>query len=302
MVLPIGKHQELLMARTDPANVEVHGATRRSERVRLRIPIDVEGRDERGVAFRERTHTLVINREGARITAEHSLQSGDTIKVTNLQTGASGPFLVVGPMGRSLGEEPEWGVEYLDPRQDFWGIYFPSGDASEVDPGQVDALVECDACQARELAKLTLDEYRALSSQGFLARYCHQCGEERNWKFGYVRALEQTVPPWDMEESASAGQVSDESDHRRAVRLAVKLPVRIRLQDGREEVTRTENLSKSGVCFVSDLEMSLGALIRLSLGYVLGNKEEEATARIVWRRPIEDSKRYLYGVHLEGPH
>jgi len=106
--------------------------------------------------------------------------------------------------------------------------------------------------------------------------------------------------PWEAN-AALEGQPPGEGgeEKRRAKRLAVKLPVRIRLPNGREEVARTENLSRMGVCFVSDLEMQPDDLIHLTIGYVLGGKEGEVMARVVWRRAIEETNRFVYGVHLE---
>ena len=79
----------------------------------------------------------------------------------------------------------------------------------------------------------------------------------------------------------------------------MKLPVRIRLPNGREEVARTENLSRMGVCFVSDLDMQPEDLSHLTIGYAPGEKQGEAMARVVWRRAIEGSNRPVYRGHIE---
>src|SRR5260370_41994678 len=84
---------------------------RRSERVLLRIPIDIEGKDAAGKAFKEVTTTLVINRGGARISLKHTLKADDRITITNLQTPISCPFRVVRQTGQTHGEGAERGVE-----------------------------------------------------------------------------------------------------------------------------------------------------------------------------------------------
>lgn len=91
-------------------------------------------------------------------------------------------------------------------------------------------------------------------------------------------------------------------EKRRAKRLTIKLPVRIRLEDGRQEVARTENLSKTGVCFVTSLVINPQDRILVTVGYSPGSKEEEIPAEMVWRRELEGTSRYLYGVRLEHGH
>jgi len=65
---------------------------RSSERVLLRIPIRVEGKDTFGNAFDEITHTLVINRTGGLIVVLHLLKPGAMIKITNMKTQVSCSF------------------------------------------------------------------------------------------------------------------------------------------------------------------------------------------------------------------
>jgi PilZ domain len=282
------------MADHEPAGLS--GTARRSERVYLRIPIEVQGEQATGVWFSELTHTLIINRHGARICLAHSVRPNASLTVTNLQTGVSCPFRAIGRVGKSLGNAPEWSVECLRPGIDFWGIYFPLRDGTRAQSENVDALLECTACSSRELAKLALSQYRDLSSRGFLRRRCRKCGSESEWRFGHIQTLDPHAPA--RHRGAPLASLPDEAKCE-AQRLTVRLPVRIRLPDGRAEVTRTENLSKTGVCFVSDLEMEPGEFIRLTVGYVPGGKAEEAAARVVWRRPIDGTNHWVCGVHLE---
>jgi hypothetical protein len=262
---------------------------RRSERVFLRIPIEIAGKDSKGRDFRAKSFTVVINRHGARVSAGPSLLFvGQRIAITNLQNGASCPFRVVGQVGRSLGEGPEWGVESLDPSVEIWGITFPSRLESPLEKERVDALLECGGCSSRELAKLTIEEYHTLASTEILRRRCEKCGQPTPWRFGSAEADTEVIP-----ESGAAA-----AERRRARRHTVRLPVRVRLADGRTSVARTENLSRTGVCFVSDVPMEPGQLIQLTVGYWSGGHQEEATAKIVWRRPMEGSSRFVYGVQL----
>ncbi len=274
-------------------------ARRRTERVLLRIPIEVKGETSNGVPFSEKTFTLVVNRDGGRIPLKNTLKLNDSLTITNLQTKVSCPFRVVERTTDTIGDGlPEWGVECLEPDVNFWGINFPKRMMVQAAPEMVDALLECSKCQARELAQLSLEQYRQLISQSALDRNCAQCSAQTQWVFGFVEGeLEEEAEP--AGRPAEAVPVAPGIERREAKRMTVKLPVRIRLEGGREEVARTENLSKTGVCFASDLEMKTGDMIRVTVGYAEGGQEGEMAARIVWRKPVEGTSRALYGVRLE---
>ncbi|MGD0920393.1 MAG: PilZ domain-containing protein [Terriglobia bacterium] len=272
---------------------------RRSERVLLRIPIEVKGTDAEGKPFTEKTHTLVINRHGARIGLKAPLKPEARVTITNRQSAMSCPFRVVGRTGKCLGEGPEWGVECLEPGVNFWGISFPDKAAEPTAQEGIDALVECAMCRFRELAQLTLEEYRSMITQGSVHRDCPECGAETEWRFGFAEAEPEEALPAQPSASAPASPAVEGEERRRAKRLTIKLPVRIRLQDGSEEVARTENLSKTGVCFSSSLMIRPEDRVFLTVGYTPGGSEEEVAARLVWRREIEAGATALYGVRLE---
>ena len=272
---------------------------RRSERVLLRIPIEVKGTDAAGKPFTEKTSTLVINRHGARIALKTPLEPEAHITIINRQSAMSCPFRVVGRTSKSLGEGPEWGVECLQPEENFWGISFPDKVAAPTAQEVIDALVECAACSSRELAQLTLEEYRTIITQGSLRRDCPGCGGMTEWRFSFAEAEPEEAIPAQPSAPAAASPAADGAERRRAKRLTIKLPVRIRLQDGSEEVARTENISKTGVCFSSGLMIRPQDRILLAVGYTPGLSAEEMPARLVWRREIEGGGKALYGVRLE---
>jgi len=273
---------------------------RRSERVLLRIPIEVKGIDEGGKAFKEVSTTLVINRGGARISLKRTLRVDARITITNLQTQISCPFRVVGMAGHTHGEGPECRVECLKEELNLWGIIFPEKKTTiGVEPAEqesIDALLECSVCHARELAPLTPEKYHALSSRLFLSRNCTHCGVPTAWKFAFIEADRGAAPALQVPQAAAS---SKGKEHRRAKRLTVKIPIRIRVSDGGGEITRTENLSKTGVCFISSRKMQVGEVIKITVGYEPGKNESEISARVAWVRPQEGTSRTIYGVQLE---
>jgi len=140
--------------------------SRKSERVLLKIPIRVEGRDDLGKAFEETTFTLVVNRSGGLIAVSHLLKLGETIKITNLRTQISCSFEVVRRAALSLSGNPEWGVKCLAPEAEIWGVHFPPRTEQTPQADLTHALLECRVCSSREMAGLTGEQYQRLSAFG----------------------------------------------------------------------------------------------------------------------------------------
>lgn len=283
------------MAQKAPAKVE---ETRRTERVLLKIPIQVRGKQADGTPFKENSSTLVINRDGARIGLKSSLRPGDQVTIKNLQNELSCPFRVVGRTSKSLGEGPEWGVECLEPEVKFWGIHFPDKATTPAAQELIDALLECSSCHFRELAQLTPEQYRSLVSQSSIVRKCGQCARETAWVFGFADAEAEEAGAPQLAPTAASPAPDVAREQRRAKRLTVKVPVRVRSAQGLEELTRSENLSASGVCFISRLIMKQGDHLRITVGYAPGGSEAELPARVVWRRVLEGVDKACYGVHI----
>jgi hypothetical protein len=87
-------------------------------------------------------------------------------------------------------------------------------------------------------------------------------------------------------------------ERRRVKRVALKLPVRVRLEDGRQDIIRTENYSKSGACIISTLDLNENDKVLLTIGYAGGSSDLETPARVVWRRPLEGTKMTAYGMEF----
>jgi hypothetical protein len=273
---------------------------RRSERPLLHIPLLVEGSDADGKPFKERTSTVLINRTGARISLKNSVRPGDQITITNLLMRQSSAFRVVGRTETSIGQDPEWGVECLEPIEAFWVVIFPEKREHLPPANIVDALLECRECHVREMAKLVLDDYRELNTQGLLKRDCPKCRAEREWVLGTVDAWLEDADSKLSDPVYSRISTLPRSQRRSAKRYVVMLPVRIRHGEGAEEVTRTEIVSQMGMCFSSNLVMKEGDAVFLTVGDLSEDPQVEVSARIVWRRPLGGSKS-LYGVRINDP-
>jgi hypothetical protein len=270
-----------------------------SERVLLRIPIRVEGKDTLGNPFDEIAYTLVLNRSGGLIAVSHLLQPGTVLKITNLKNQISCSFQVVMRAARSFSGTPEWGVKCLEPELDLWGIHFPTRAEEPPQPDLVHVLLECQACFSREMAALTREQYRRLVQQTSLSSPCPKCRTTRDWKFAVMEAGLERASSGLTGPSAPGLSWPGGVERREEKRLAVKLPLGVRLPDGSEEATTTENISKSGLCFACGLDMHVGERVYLRVG--LDNPEElsDVPARIIWRRLAGSKGRAYYGAKLE---
>lgn len=271
---------------------------RRSERVLLRIPIEVSGTGADGKPFLEKTFTLVINRNGARISLKGCPSPNSRLSVTNLHSQKSCPFRVVGRIEKSLGQGVEWGVECLQPDDNFWGIAFPSKGKTGEPQESVDALMECAACGFVELIALTLEQYRGVVKEGSLSRFCAKCAAVRPWGLSFARTEATPGMGPDPARATQKPSPAPQTERRRSKRLTVKVPVRVRLANGGEELTRSENLSRIGLCLISCLEIAEGEKILVTVGLTPDGAQAEEPARIVWRRSLQGPSQTLYGLEL----
>jgi len=274
---------------------------RRSERALLRIPIRVEGEDVRGNPFFEVTSTLVVNRSGGLIMAWHQLEPGSMIKITNMENQVSACFQVITRASRSLSGTPEWGIKCLEPNVEIWGVYFPTKAEEPCQADLVHVLLECQECFSREMAALTVQQYRRLLAQSSLPRYCPKCRATKDGKLGFVEAELHHVSPSLAAAAGSELPAREGGDLRQDKRLVVKLPVVIRLADGSEETSTSENISKSGLCFSCNLEMKVGDRVYVSVAAGTPVEQRDIPSRVVWRRPVDEKGRALYGIKLEEP-
>ena len=272
---------------------------RGSERALLTIPIRVEGKDALGNTFEESTSTLMVNRDGGLITLSHLLQPGAVIKITNVSNHISCSFQVVERASRSLSGRPEWGVKSLQPEVEIWGVHFPTRGEAPPQADVIHVLLECQDCSSREMAALTVHQYHRLLEHSSLPRACPKCNAAKHWKLGFVEVQLEEIPPSFPVAKASGPTPPQGANQRRDKRLVIKLPLGVRLPDGRKESSTTENISKSGLCFACSLEMQIGDIVYVRIGLDGPGEEPDIPARIMWRRPLVGKGRTFYGVRLE---
>jgi hypothetical protein len=116
------------------AKPETQGASRRSTRLAIAIPITINGKDSGGHTFKENSRTVVINKHGAKILTFHDLGLGTEITIENRALGRSAQANVVWQGERSSPKDPiEVGIQLVH-AENIWGIEFPPDDWQEGPP------------------------------------------------------------------------------------------------------------------------------------------------------------------------
>ena len=103
------------------------GHRRRSQRVKVRIPIIVRatGSDKRSVL--EKTHTIVLNAHGALILLGMSVSVNQLIFLQNVKTEEE-LLCRVTTVGSNILGKAQVGVEFITPDPEFWGVASPPKD------------------------------------------------------------------------------------------------------------------------------------------------------------------------------
>jgi hypothetical protein len=103
---------------------------RRSERVLLRIPITLFGLSKDNQHISIEAETADISRGGALVHATCAFRPGAILDVTSKFTRQCEKFRVIWMSDQQKHGQFEIGIEMLTPRDDFWGITFPSRSAA----------------------------------------------------------------------------------------------------------------------------------------------------------------------------
>ena len=98
---------------------------RNSERILMRVPVEVHGTAADGSPLEEKTHTGVVGTLGAMVRMSRVLQTGTKVTITNRFSQQTAQFRVVWAKDYQEGDYWEIGLESLDRLDDFWGVRFP---------------------------------------------------------------------------------------------------------------------------------------------------------------------------------
>ncbi|HVA00049.1 MAG TPA: PilZ domain-containing protein [Terriglobia bacterium] len=265
---------------------------RRSDRVSIEVPIEVAGSD-----FLDQTRAVLVSRHGGKIVLNRILSADQELTVLCKTTGKEAAARVVG----HLGEGPEghyYGIAFLEPDVNLWDIEFPEPSESEKAAARV--LLECAVCHARKVTYLDGPEAEVLEANHRLSVFCKHCSNATLWLPALASAAPHDSGVEQPSVTAERPQVPDQAvrtrENRREARLRLRVMACIRDEQLGEEITKTENISRSGFCFKSRKEYRVGSVLQAALPYAPNQANIFSPGRVAHAEESTEAGVFSYGV------
>jgi diguanylate cyclase (GGDEF)-like protein len=151
---------------------------RRSTRVPRKLSILLIGNDLAGKGFLERTNTMDLSQQGAKIVSRHKLAPEQELIVRRRDTNEEAEARIVRVID-SQSDSYTYGAALVSPDANLWSAESPQPTASENEA--IPSLFECNGCKGREI---TGDrEHGSGSHAGSeIVRSCNRCRSTTTWK------------------------------------------------------------------------------------------------------------------------
>ena len=285
---------------------------RRSNRIAREIAILLVGSDMEGKVFSEQTKTVLLSRHGAGIISQYVLSAEQELILRRLDTDKEAEVRVVGQLGY-LGESHTYGVAFLDPEVDLWGVDFPSMTNSEKEASRM--LLQCSSCKAREMIQQSDVESDVYLVNEGIVRSCKRCGSSTIWKQATEDAggepvrMESTPPeaeeraepvenlPAASPDSAPAPQPAARTENKRKhVRTKVNFKACIRSHAFGDDIVTCEDISRGGLRFKSRKEYVAKTEIEVAAPYSPGTPDIFVRGYIVYVLELKQERRFRCGV------
>jgi hypothetical protein len=285
---------------------------RRSSRIPKEIGILLVGSDMEGKMFSEKTKTVVLSRYGAGIVSQYALSAEQELILRRLDTNKEAEIRVVGNLG-AHGKTYTYGVAFLNPETDLWGIQFPSMTESQKEASRV--LLQCSGCKAREMVEqsdLESDVY--LVNEG-IVRTCKSCGSSTFWRRpvddggaeplpGEAATAEMEEKEEPVEESASASPDAETAalpatrieNRRKHVRTKVSFQACVRSFAFGDDIVSCEDMSRGGLRFKSRKEYIANMEIDVAAPYSPGAQAIFVRAQVVHVTELKNERKFRCGV------
>jgi hypothetical protein len=276
---------------------------RRSSRIPKEIAILLVGSDMEGKVFSEETKTVVLSRHGAGIVSQYKLVPEQELIVRRLDTNNETEIRVVGQIG-STSDTFTYGVAFLDPSVNFWGVEFPC--LTESDRLANRALLECSSCKHREAVDHSDLEGDVFAINEGIVRFCKNCGSSTFWKKAAGDPDDKFVSPEPAREQSSlsppmSAPVAQKptvppENRRKYARTKVSCKACIRQPGQTLDVVACEDMSRGGLRFKSRKRYFQGSTIEVAVPYSPGAQSIFVHARIAFVQELPDEKLFRCGV------
>ena len=169
---------------------------RSSGRIPKEVPILLIGDDLDGRVFSERTKTVLLSLHGAGILSKHKLSPEQELILRCPDQNKETEIRVVGQLGTSNGFHT-YGVAFVDPKLNFWGLEFPPISDLEREMGLIS--LACTSCKTIEEIDDTGIEADICATGEGVMRFCKRCGHSTLWKPALADALQDSRSPNDSQ-------------------------------------------------------------------------------------------------------
>lgn len=267
-------------------------SNRRSDRISISFTLETMGTDAEQKPFLETARTVVVNRHGALVSLNHKLRMGQTVTVRRRTSDGSirQADVRVVACEKYLPGGGEYGVSFVDPNLDFWGIEFPEPERA-VD-AVVRLLVECTHCKSQELAYLDSRELKEFEANHLFARQCRMCEAPTIWK----QPLDAISHAGNSESRREgAGGLATASPERETTRYETHLTACVRAKPGTEEMAVCENVSRQGVAFRTKNRYVEGSQVEVAVPYTPGMANVFVPAVVIHVRALPTAGLFRHG-------
>jgi len=288
------------MANVESAEMGV-ARLRRSGRIAKEIAILLYGSDTEGRQFTERTKTLVLSRHGASLLSRYKLIAEQEIFLRSFSNDREIEVRVCGEIGERE-DGHIYGVAFLDPNVDFWGIEFPPGE--KLTKSLTQLTLECPGCKERAVVQFDAMELDVYTVNDGVLRYCKRCLISTVWKRAsgddaFAEALadqKQEVQPKPVQDPPpSQPAPAAIPNRRRDRRTKFKGTACIRCSGASEEVVECIDMSRGGFSFCSRRQYSERTMIEAAIPYTPGSTSIFVPAQIANVRELQKGKLFRYG-------
>jgi len=263
---------------------------RRSDRVRLNLPIKLEGKDISGHKVEDFASATNLSRGGGTLVTKHTLAPGSTVFLANSGTNQEVSAVIVGQVGIRQ-QAHLYGIKFLQEKERFWGISFPPMPPGDDKDFLAKVLLECSQCNQREVAALTEIEMEVFEINDRVSRNCAECHHWTVWKRAEFENGEPTSEP-----VAEGDGPKVAVNRRKNPRVKVTMKGCVLHNHDTEIPVNVLDMSRGGIRFISEHDHKVGDWVQVAVPYIPGNANIFESGRIVRRKALDASKGIEYGL------
>lgn len=251
---------------------------RTSDRIRYAFRVHMTGTDSSGYDFSQPVRTEVVTRDGGLIVCPMVLNVSETINLMRGEKKVNAR--IVGQVGL-MKEEQLYGIQFLEPAPDFWGINFiqPNVEAA----GR--AVLECGACTIQRILHLGEIEMLVFESTKVVAHDCERCGRQTLWMEPTILGEPEVLTGADAYNQgfeAPKAPRSASSNDRKHQRISMRnTKACIRRSGYTDDVVDVLDLSRGGVHFLSFVDYYKSTMVEVAVPYTTGGANVFVPAEVV---------------------